>query len=351
MDERDLPVVVVGAGPVGLAAAAHLLERGIEPLVLEAGATAGASVRQWHSVRLFSRWAEVVDPTAEKLLAPTGWQSPDPDSYATGAEWAQRYLQPLADVLGDRVRYGSRVIGVARRGRDRIVDAGRDTEPLTVHVDTADGEQRILARGLIDASGTRSTPNPLGADGLPAIGEKAAADRIAYQVPDFADPDVRARYAGKRIAVAGSGHSALTALVAFADLARDEPGTHVDWLLRRGQVGDTFGGGDADQLPPRGALGLRAAAAVEAGHITTVTGFRTVAVAPVGQGPGAGVPGRAPPRPGRRGGGADRVPPGPVVALGGAPGPRPHAAGRPRAGTVDRPERALLRHGVPARRP
>lgn len=284
MDEPELPVVVVGAGPVGLAAAAHLLERGIEPLVLDAGATAGANIREWHSVRLFSRWAEVVDPVAEKLLAPTGWQHPDPDSYATGAEWAQRYLQPLADVLGDRVRYGARVVGVARRGRDRIVDAGRDTEPLSVHVETADGEQRILARGLIDASGTWTTPNPLGADGLPALGEKAANDRIAYQVPDLADPAVRARYARKRIAVAGSGHSALTALVAFADLARDEPGTHVDWLLRRGQVGDTFGGGDADQLPARGALGLRAAAAVEAGHITTVTGFRTVAVEPAGWG-------------------------------------------------------------------
>src|SRR5205085_7234422 len=114
--------------------------------------------------------------------------------------------------------------------------------------------------------------------------ERAAAARIAYQVPDLADAAVRARYAGKRIAVAGSGHSALTALVAFSDLARDEPGTHVDWLLRRGQVGATFGGGDADQLPARGALGLRAAAAVEAGHITTVTGFRTVAVEPVESG-------------------------------------------------------------------
>lgn len=283
MDESDLPVVVVGAGPVGLAAAAHLLERGIEPVVLEAGPAAGASVRQWHSVRLFSRWAEVVDPVAEKLLAPTGWQHPDPDTFATGAEWADHYLQPLADVLGGRVRYGARVVGVARRGRDRIVDAGRDTEPLTVHVETVEGEQRILARGLVDASGTWSTPNPLGADGLPAVGEKAAAGRIAFQVPNLADPAVRARYAGKRIAVAGSGHSALTALVAFADLARDEPGTHVDWLLRRGQVGDTFGGGEADQLPARGALGLRAAAAVEAGHVTTVTGFRTTAVDQVGQ--------------------------------------------------------------------
>lgn len=284
MSGTSVPVVVVvGAGPVGLAAAAHLLERGIEPLVLEAGAAAGANVREWHNVRLFSRWAEVVDPAAAKLLAPTGWRHPDPATYATGAEWAERYLQPLADVLGERVRFGARAVGVARRGRDRIVDAGRDTEPLTVHVETAGREERVLARGLVDASGTWTSPNPLGGDGLPAIGERAAAARIAYQVPDLGDPAVRARYGGQRIAVAGSGHSALTVLVAFADLARDEPGTHVDWLLRRGRVGDTFGGGDTDQLPARGALGLRAAAAVEAGHIATVTGFRTAAVERVGE--------------------------------------------------------------------
>ncbi|MEK6439113.1 NAD(P)-binding domain-containing protein [Pseudonocardia sp. T1-2H] len=278
MSENTLPVVVVGAGPIGLAAAAHLLDRGLEPLVLEAGAQAGAHVRQWHNVRLFSRWGEVVDPVAEKLLAPTGWQAPDPDSYPTGREWAENYLQPLADVLGDAVRYRSLVVGVARRGRDLVVDAGRDSEPLTVHVETPDGEQRITARAVIDASGTWQSPNPLGGDGLAAVGERAAAERIAYQVPDLTDPAVRARYAGKRVAVAGSGHSALTALVAFAELAVAEPGTHVTWLLRRGQIGNTFGGGDTDQLPARGALGKRAAAAAEVGHISTVTGFRTTAV-------------------------------------------------------------------------
>ena len=122
VDENVLPVVVVGAGPIGLAAAAQLLDRGLEPLVLEAGPAAGASVRQWHHVRLFSRWGELVDPAAEKLLARTGWRSADPDTYPTGAEWAQHYLRPLADALGQRTRFGARVIGVARRGRDRVVD-------------------------------------------------------------------------------------------------------------------------------------------------------------------------------------------------------------------------------------
>jgi thioredoxin reductase len=278
MSMDELPVVVIGAGPSGLAAAAHLIDRGLEPIVVEAGPSAGTSVRQWHHVRLFSRWGELIDGQAEKLLAPTGWAAPDADRYPTGAEWAQRYLQPLADVLGDRVRFGTRVVGVARRGRDLVMDEGRDREPLVVHVATDRGEELITARAVVDASGTWTLPNPLGGDGLPALGERAAKDRIAYRVPDLDDPAMRARYAGKRIAVAGSGHSALTALVAFAELAEATPGTHVDWLLRRGQVGDAFGGGTADQLPARGALGGQARRAVEAGHISTVTGFRTAAV-------------------------------------------------------------------------
>ncbi|MFG2556943.1 NAD(P)-binding domain-containing protein [Streptomyces sp. NPDC048581] len=274
-----LPVVVIGAGPVGLAAAAHLVERGIEPLVLEAGPAAGSAVRDWSHVRLFSTWGEVIDPAAEKLLAPTGWVRPDAATYPTGGDWAERYLQPLADVLGDKVRYGTTVTGVARVGRDRIVDSGRDEQPFTVHVETSDRrEERITARAVIDASGTWSVPSPMGADGLPALGERSAAGRISYRVPDLKDPTAHARYAGRRTAVVGSGASAFTALALLADLAKEENGTHAVWILRRGIGADTYGGGEADQLPARGALGLRAKAAVEAGLADAVTGFRTQAV-------------------------------------------------------------------------
>ncbi|MGW6316430.1 NAD(P)-binding domain-containing protein [Streptomyces sp. NPDC055099] len=278
-----LPTVVIGAGPIGLAAAAHLVERGIEPLVLETGASAGSAVREWSHVRLFSTWGEVVDPAAEKLLAPTGWSAPDGVTYPTGGDWASRYLQPLADVLGERVRFGATVTGVSRLGRDRVVDADRDQQPFTVHVAYADGrEERIIARAVIDASGTWSTPSPIGGDGLPALGEKTAADRISYRVPDLKDPAVRARYAGKRTAVIGSGASAFTALAYLADLAKDTSGTHALWVLRRGIGGATFGGGEADQLPARGALGLAAKAAVDDGHADAVTGFRTTAVEKTG---------------------------------------------------------------------
>ncbi|TCO54096.1 thioredoxin reductase [Actinocrispum wychmicini] len=267
----ESPVVVVGAGPVGLAAAAEVAERGLPVVVLERGEHAGAAVTRWHHVRLFSPWSKLVAPAARRLLEPLGWRPPNGEDYPTGDEWARLYLRPLAEALGDRVRFGAEVVGVARRGRDRVVDAGRDAEPLTVHVRTAAGEERVTARAVIDASGTWGSPNPLGGDGLPAIGEQAAGDRITYRIPNAAD-----RYVGKHVVVAGAGHSALTALVAFAGLVERHPSTRVTWLLRRGAA--VFGGGDADQLPARGALGSRAKAAVEAGHIAVVPGFRTFAV-------------------------------------------------------------------------
>src|SRR5580704_15684458 len=89
-------VAIIGAGPVGLAAAAHVLERGMAPIVLEAGPAAAHSVRQWQHVQLFSPWEYNVDRAAERLLAPTGWNSPDPHVYPTGAELLERYLDPLA---------------------------------------------------------------------------------------------------------------------------------------------------------------------------------------------------------------------------------------------------------------
>ncbi|MFJ4407200.1 NAD(P)-binding domain-containing protein [Streptomyces sp. NPDC088910] len=275
------PAVVIGAGPTGLAAAAHLTARGQAVLVLETGPRAAHAVRGWAHVRLFSTWAELTDPAAEELLAPTGWTRPDPAAYPTGGDWAERYLQPLADVLGDAVRYGATVTGVSRVGRDRIVDADRERQPFTVDYVLADGrEERVLASAVIDASGTWTLPSPAGANGLPALGERAARDRIAYRVPDLDDPSVRARYAGKRTAVIGSGASAFTALAALADLAEADggTGTHAVWVLRRGLSGSTFGGGTADQLPARGALGLAAKAAVDDGHADAVTGFRTDAV-------------------------------------------------------------------------
>ena len=277
------PVVVVGAGPQGLAAAAHLLERGDEPLVLEAGDGPAAAVAEWGHVRLFSAWPELVDPAAVRLLERTGWSAPA-NGYPTGGEWRQRYLSPLAAALGERVRYRSRVTGLSRRGRDRLVSAGREDQPFTVHLVDPDGtESRLEARAVIDASGTWTQPNPAGADGLPALGESAAAAAglLSYRPPT---PDQVVGSAGRHVVVVGSGHSALTAVNDLAATARRFPASRVTWVLRRGVLGDTFGGGAADELPQRGALGVRARQAVAEGLVEMVTGFRVEQVDRAGTG-------------------------------------------------------------------
>ena len=162
------------------------------------------------------------------------------------------------------------------------MDADRSAQPFTVHVIDGDGvESRIEARAVIDASGTWSQPNPLGADGLPALGETAAADYISYRIPNFADAD---QYAGKHTVVLGSGHSATTAIIELTRIAKRNPGTTITWVLRRAAVGNTFGGGQADELPARGALGIRARQSVDDGIAELVTGFRVEAITVTDQG-------------------------------------------------------------------
>ncbi len=277
------PIAIIGAGPIGLAAAANAAERGLDFVVLERGRDAGAAIGEWAHVRLFSSWSELVDPAARRLLdAAESWVMPDERGYPTGHEWRADYLQPLADLLdahpGGQVRFLARVTGVGRAGRDLLVDSGRDGDPFAIHIETPSGHERLLASAVVDASGTWTQPNPLGADGYPALGERDSADRITYGIPDLRDEAVAAKYAGKHVAVAGKGASAQGVLIGLAQLAAQDTSTRVSWLLRRPSIGDAFGGGDNDQLEERGKLGQAAKAAASSGHVTNVTQFRTESV-------------------------------------------------------------------------
>jgi thioredoxin reductase len=275
----DLPIVVIGAGPVGLAAAAHLVARGHRPIVLEAGPRVGASVRAWGHVRMFSPWKYDIDPAARRLLDAHGWIAPEDEAHPTGNDLVEQYLEPLARVpeIASGLRLGTEVIGISRRRTDKLGSTRRDAQPFTLRLRTPGGEARLLARSVIDASGTWRTPNPVGADGMPALGEDDLRAHVSYGIPDVLQRD-RARFEGRRVLVVGSGHSAFNAVLDLVQLRERAPATRIVWAFRRGDLVGMTGGGGRDELPARGELGARVQALLDGGSIEVVTGFAVDAI-------------------------------------------------------------------------
>jgi hypothetical protein len=270
---------IVGAGPIGLAAAAHLLERGFAPVVFEASDSIAAHYESFRHVQLFSPWRYNVDAAARRMLEASGWTSPPLDELPTAGAMIDRYLAPLAmlPAMARAIRLSHRVLSISREGFDKVKSNGRENAPFVVRCETPEGVREFTAWAVLDASGTWGKPNPLGANGLPAVGEAENAARIAYGMPDILGK-FRARYAGKRVLVAGAGHSAAGSLLSLAKLAEEAPGTSIVWTVRGHNFARIFGGGENDGLAARGALGRRLQALAQGGRLEVVADFRTEAV-------------------------------------------------------------------------
>jgi thioredoxin reductase len=277
---ESLPVAVIGGGPIGLAAAAHLAERGIPFRLYEAGATVGASIRDWGHCRIFTPWEFTTDGASRRLLARHGWQEPPSGALPTGDDIYGLYLKPLAKLpkLAPHIETAARVAAIARLGIDKTTSKGRQDRPFRLAI-ARDGEtpRHDLARAIIDASGTWRNQNPLGASGLPAEGEAEFAERLAYGMPDVLGRE-RANYAGRRVAVVGGGFSAINVLLDLVQLAERQPLTSIIWIVRATRMHKIYGGGENDQLPARGALGTRLRNLVESGTVKLVQGFATTGI-------------------------------------------------------------------------
>ena len=282
MNTDSLPVAVIGAGPVGLAAAAHLLAYGQRFVVLEAGSEAGAAIRQWGHVTMFSPWRYTVDRVARTLLEASGWRAPDPEALPTGNDLVDRFVAPLAAHLSiaPHVRFNARVTSVGRKDLDKMQTRGRDSQPFELRLASGD---IVEARAVIDASGTWEQPNPVTSAGVPIPAEQTLRGRIAYGIPDVLGPE-RANYAARRVLVVGSGHSAFNVILDLIALAEQNPGTAIAWAIRRENLESLWGGGAADALEARGQLGQRAKRAVASGRLRVLAPYRVRSIAPSGDG-------------------------------------------------------------------
>lgn len=271
---NKLPIAIIGAGPTGLAAAANLVERGLEPLIFESGTRIAASMWDWGHVRLFTPWSYLIDPSSKRLLEANGdWQEPDENYVPYAKELVNQYLDPIAqlDAIAPHIKLQHKVVAVSRYGHDRMKDGERGNAPFLLVAETPDGPQRFLVRAVMDASGTWTTPNPLGAAGVMADGEEKNQSKIRYGMPDVLGRE-RDRYAGKRTLVVGSGHSAIGSVLSLVELAEKEKDTSVAWAVRKTDPTKLWGGGDSDEIAERGALGTHVHEAVHSGAVTLLTG-------------------------------------------------------------------------------
>src|ERR1700685_1170831 len=100
-------VVVVGAGPAGLAMSRHLALAGLDRVVLERGEVASSWRRErWDSLRLLT-------PNWLCRLPGLGYDGPDPDGYMTRREVTE-FVERFAKVSRAPVRTGADVTSVRR---------------------------------------------------------------------------------------------------------------------------------------------------------------------------------------------------------------------------------------------
>ncbi len=164
---RRVPLVVVGAGPIGLAAAIDAAQHGLPVLLLDDDSTVSIGSRglcyakralevldrlgvgdavvakgvTWNVGRTFHRETEVF---SFNLLPEAGHHRPGMVNLQQ--YWLEQYLVERAQALPNlELRWQNKVVGVTSHGRG-----------ATVEVETADGRYMIEADWLVVADGARS---------------------------------------------------------------------------------------------------------------------------------------------------------------------------------------------------
>ncbi|MGE7604027.1 NAD(P)-binding domain-containing protein [Peribacillus sp. NPDC097675] len=279
-EKSTLPVAIIGGGPVGLAAAAHLLKKGEKFIVLEAGDSVGSNMLEWGHVRMFSPWQYNIDKAAKELLEQAGWTSPDEEALPTGRELVEEYLMPLSNLpeIKENIILQAKVVGVAKKAHDKLKTGKRDDVPFQLYVEVNSDTKVIEAKAVIDSSGTWTNPNPILSNGIWTNAEKDLHNQIHYGIPNV--EQLENRYQNKSTVVIGSGHSAINALLDLATLQQRYTDTKIYWVLRKKHINEVYGGQENDGLAARGELGIRIQELVESGRINILTPFHINGVSP-----------------------------------------------------------------------
>ena len=274
MQNNNLPIAIIGGGPVGLAAAAHLAQKDLPFILFETGQSVGQNFLSWGHVRVFSPWKYNIDKAARTLLLKSDWIAPYENDLPTGNELVKDYFRPLAKLpeIAPNIHYNTKVLTIGRKGLDKMKTKGREERPFSLKVIKDDNVAYYEARAVLDATGTWNQPNPIGSGGIFAQGELESNDKIYYGIPDVKG-DYLERYKNKNIVVVGGGHSAINVLLDLSEVQKKYPHTRLNWILRKENLESVYGGKKEDALAARGALGSRMEALVHSGNVNVFTPF------------------------------------------------------------------------------
>ena len=273
--DLDLPIAIIGAGPVGLAAAAHLIQYKQKVIILEAGTEVGANILTWKHIKLFSQWKYNIDKAASSLLEKYEWEKPNLEEIPTGKELVDNYLIPLTKIpeIREVIALNTKVISIGKKNTDKMKTANRENVPFVIYTEQKGTIQAIEARAVIDATGTWGNPNPANSNGVWLKSEESLREKVFYGLPDILGESIN-RYKNKKVAVVGSGHSAINALLELEKLKEEHPETEIIWIIRKERVEDAYGGEEKDALEARGLLGSRIHEMVDKGTVKVHTSFR-----------------------------------------------------------------------------
>ena len=263
--ERRATLAILGAGPVGVEAALVASRLKLDFMWFEKG-QAGDHLAKWGHLQTHAPAKTMVSELGLEEIRKNSMEEflVNLEEPATGKAFRDGYLSLLLEtpLLSGKLEVGVEAIAAGRDNRLREDSRGpRDPiGPFRLLVRGPNNqEQHVLADAVIDCTGVLATPRPMGKGGLPAPGESACKDRIAYLVEDITGAD-RKKFADRTVMVVGAGISAATAVNQLAEIAKEHEATWVVWLCRRPST-----------LPvrriPQDPLKVRDAIAAAANHI------------------------------------------------------------------------------------
>ncbi|MCW3794436.1 NAD(P)-binding domain-containing protein [Paenibacillus sp. LS1] len=245
MERSSLPVAIIGGGPIGLAAAAHLVEAGESFILFEKGEHIGTHFEEYGHVRLFSPWMYNMDPAINRLLgSSTEWNEPKNNLLPYARDLVEQYLAPFSHLpqIKPHIYVKAEVQSVSRKRMDKLKSTTRNEQPFVLHIQIQEGMRIFEAKAVIDASGVWHNPNPLVSSGIWTNNEREAASSIFYTIPDVLGKD-QSSFENKHVVVVGSGHSAINSLIQLNSLRKRKPElapSQITWLNRKATAEEAY---------------------------------------------------------------------------------------------------------------